>query len=87
MLDKELHTTLMEIVANAKGSPRMLPKLKLEALRYSTMLSYFFKDGEWREPYGSMKNPKGSGFRRRESTETPNRIDRDYQRLQRPRAR
>jgi hypothetical protein len=62
VLDKKLHTRLMEIVANAKGSPTMLPKLKLEALRYSTMLSYFFKDGEWREPYEGMKNPKGSRF-------------------------
>lgn len=60
MLDEKLHTRLIEIVANAKGSPTMLPKLKLEALRYSTMLSYFFKDGEWREPYDCMKNPEGS---------------------------
>lgn len=62
ILHRRFHTRAIEIVANAKGSPTMLPRLKAELLRYSTILSYFFKDGEWSDPYGGMKNlwPRGS---------------------------
>jgi len=78
-------TRLMEIVANAKGSPTMLPKLNLELLRYSTMLSYFFKDGECRDPYGGMKNSRSGVFDPRSSTETPIlEVDEEYRGMQLP---
>lgn len=70
---KWYHTRAIEIVANAKGSPTMLPKVKAELLRYSTILSYFFRDGECSDPYPGMKD---WWCWQRESRETP-RIDRE----------